>query len=215
MFCAQACHSDFSECFIVSKIVFCEFVLFLELFMKKFTALFCSICAFLFFDARSLQAQCLPLSSLLALGNTPITQSPSSAVARYLPAIEWAYRGSVDGGKDPYWTFAPQGSTAASSDDAAPAWISLRANQGKYDVVFKTPMGSCVNQLKSELRALKIKTEPITCVECEGIRYVGDGYTVNIYSKKKGAFPNVVVVHYGTIGTGQTRDAAGSLSIGQ
>jgi hypothetical protein len=183
--------------------------------MKKFTALLCPICALLFFDASSLQAQCLPLSSLLALGNTPTTQSPASAVAPYLPAIEWAYRGPVDGGKDPYWTFTTQESTASSSGDAAQAWISLRSNQGKYDVVFKTPMGSCVNQLKSELRALKIKTEPITCVECEGIRYVGDGYTVNIYSKKKGPFPNVVVVHYGTIGTGQMRDATGALSIGQ
>jgi hypothetical protein len=181
--------------------------------MKKLVALLLLSHALLFLSASSLQAQCLPLNSLLELGKLPTDKSPVTLAPEYLPDTEWTHRGTVEKSKDLFWTVGerkPEGESGEKYD----SWVSLRLNQTKYDVVFKTTAASCVNQLKSELRALKVKSEPVTCVECEGVRYIGDGYSVNVYSRKKGVYPFVVVVHYGPASTGQTQEASARTSVG-
>jgi hypothetical protein len=143
-----------------------------------------------------LQAQCLPLNLLaqsIATGHIA-----ADSVAELMESSEWV----LHHGPNPYWTYRTQGE-AETPEDRAEAWVGLRRSnqQPYYDLVYKTTHRACINQIRADLRrTAKLKSEPINCVQCEGERLVGEGYTVTIflqkerYSTKRTAFPFVLVL---------------------
>jgi hypothetical protein len=142
--------------------------------------------------------QCLPLQTLtkdLAEGRlTPQTMGAG------LPASEWELHQPPAGAT--YWVFttpADQAATPASPDTR----LELRRSnqQAQYDVVYKTARKGCLSDLRAELRRAKFKAEPVTCVQCEGERFIAPTYTVTIYNQQenfsqgRAPYPFVVVVH--------------------
>lgn len=153
-----------------------------------------------------LQAQCLPLS-LLARSIAAGHIAPDS-VAELLEPDEWL----LHRGPNPYWTYRTQGE-AETPEDQAEAWVGLRRSnqQPYYDLVYKTTHRACINQIRADLkREAKLKAEPVNCVQCEGERLVGEGYTVTLflqkqgYSTKRTAFPFVLVLRRSMPGSGST-----------
>jgi hypothetical protein len=147
-------------------------------------------------NCQPLRAQCLPLD-LLARGIAAGRIAPDS-VTELMEPSEW----TLHRGPNPYWTYRTQGE-AETPEDRAEAWVGLRRSnqQPYYDLVYKTTHRSCINQIRNDLkRDFKLKVEPVNCVQCEGERLVGDGYTVTIflqregYSTKRTAFPFVLVL---------------------
>ena len=152
--------------------------------------------------SQPVRAQCLPLD-LLARGIAAGRIAPDS-VTELMEPSEWVRHP----GPNPYWTYRTQGE-AETPEDHAQAWVGLRRSnqQPYYDLVYKTTHRSCINQVRADLkRAFKLKAEPVNCVQCEGERLVGDGYTVTIflqkegYSTKRTAFPFVLVLRRTTSG---------------
>jgi len=153
-----------------------------------------------------LRAQCLPLD-LLAPGIAAGRIAPDS-VAELMEPSEWV----LHRGPNPYWTYRTPGE-AETPEDQAQAWVGLRRSnqQPHYDLVYKTTRRACINQIRNDLkREYKLKAEPVNCVQCEGERLVGDGYTVTIflqkegYSTKRTAFPFVLVLRRNAPGAGGT-----------
>ena len=153
---------------------------------------------------QPLRAQCLPLD-LLARGIAAGRIAPDS-VTELMEPSEWV----LHRGPNPYWTYRTQGE-AETPEDRAEAWVGLRRSnqQPYYDLVYKTTHRACINQIRADLkRDFKLKSEPVNCVQCEGERLVGEGYTVTIflqkdgYSTKRTAFPFVLVLRRNTLGGG-------------
>ena len=142
------------------------------------------------FGSYRAAAQCLPLATLSALSVEPIGDTPPAIVSQVLPGTEWQYRGLLSDTRELAWTsVTPKAATPTSR-------LSLRPTQQRYDVVLKTSVSGCVRQLRGELNARKIKPEPITCLNCEGQRYnLPEGGSVSFFSKMKGPYPLVVVLH--------------------
>jgi len=151
-------------------------------------------------SSQPLRAQCLPLD-LLARGIAAGRIAPDS-VTELMEPSEWVRHS----GPNPYWTYRTQGE-AETPEDHAEAWVGLRRSnqQAHYDLVYKTTHRSCINQIRADLkREFKLKSEPVNCVQCEGERLVGNGYTVTLflqkegYSTKRTAFPFVLVLRRNT-----------------
>jgi hypothetical protein len=147
-------------------------------------------------SCQPLQAQCLPLS-LLARGIAAGRIAPDS-VTELMEPSEWVRHS----GPNPYWTYRTQ-NEAETPEDRAEAWVSLRRSnqQPYYDLVYKTTHRNCINQIRADLkREAKLKSEPVNCVQCEGERLMGEGYTATFflqkegYSAKRTAFPFVLVL---------------------
>ena len=157
-------------------------------------------------QSSSLHAQCLPLD-LLARGIAAGRIAPDS-VAELMEPGDW----TLHRGPNPYWTYRTQGE-AETPEERAEAWVGLRrSNQSPYyDLVYKTTHRACINQIRNDLRReAKLKPEPVNCVQCDGERLVGDGYTATFfiqkegYSTKRTAFPFVLVLRRNTAGSGKS-----------
>lgn len=150
-----------------------------------------------FFTAAS---QCLTLAQLQELTSGKQARAaaggraaavPPTAALRVLPDTEWTYKGAVAGTQDIYWvSYDPE----ASADKVPDFWLSLRPTQPTRDLVLKTTKATCVRQLQQELDKMKLHPEPVTCANCEGMRYQAETFNITIYSGKKGDYPFVVVL---------------------
>jgi len=146
--------------------------------------------------SQPLRAQCLPLESLnqqIAAGRLRVND-----VLDLLEAGDWL----AHEGPNPYWTFRTAGEVE-TPEAQAQAWVGLRSSNqnGYYDLVYKTKHHACIAQLRAHLRQqAKLQSEPISCVQCEGERLVGEGYTISIFNQKanydarRTAFPYVLVI---------------------
>ncbi|WP_345236332.1 hypothetical protein [Hymenobacter saemangeumensis] len=110
-----------------------------------------------------------------------------------LPAADWVFRGTPPKSREIQWTSSA--SSANSEGNFVPAVFVLRPFQQSYDAVLKTTENSCIRDLRSELKSQKLEPVPVTCPNCEAVRYDGPTYQTTIYSKMKGEFPYIVVVH--------------------
>jgi hypothetical protein len=151
-----------------------------------------------------LRAPCLPLD--LWGGGVAAGRIAPDSVAELMEPSEWV----LHRGPNPYWTYRTQGE-AETPEDRAEAWVGLRRSnqQPYYDLVYKTTHRACINQIRADLkREAKLKVEPVNCVQCEGERLVGEGYTVTFflqkqgYSTKRTAFPFVLVLRRSMPGSG-------------
>lgn len=156
----------------------------------------CVLLAASWWGSPLLRAQCLPLEMLdrgIVAGRITL-----DSVANLLEPGEWL----LHPGPNPYWTHRSLGEVE-TPEDQAQAWVGLRRSnqQAYYDLVYKTRQHSCITRLRADLRRrAKLQSEPINCVQCEGERLVGEGYTVSIFnqksnfSAKRSAFPYVLVI---------------------
>ena len=138
---------------------------------------------------QSLRAQCLSLADLMAIGAEPTALAAPEEVTKYL-AAEWSYKAPSASSREAFWTYP-----AAEGLALALTRLSVRAQRPGQDVVLKTTDASCVRGLRSELKSKKLTAEPVTCLNCEGVRYKGPDFEATIYSQMKGDYPFVVVVH--------------------
>jgi|SRR6476661_1407610 len=142
--------------------------------------------------SHSARAQCVPLAEMATIAADPKSSAKPERVTQ-LPAAEWIFRGTPAKSREIQWT-----SSASSANDQGtfvPALFALRPFQQGYDAVLKTTEASCIRQLRSELKSQKLEPVAVTCPNCEAVRYDGPTYQTTIYSKMKGEFPFVVVVH--------------------
>lgn len=143
-------------------------------------------------SATAAQGQCLSLADLTTIAASPNALAKPQALAQ-LPAGSWVYKGAPPRSKEIQWV------SAATSADAggthSPAMFSLRPFLQSFDVVLKTTESGCVRDVRSELKILKLTPVPVTCPGCEAVRYDGPGYQATLYSKMKGDYPYIVVVH--------------------
>ena len=136
------------------------------------------------------RAQCLSLDQMVSVGAAPTALAQPQDLAE-LPVNEWVFKGGIPRSHDVYWASA---TTAASGPP--PATVTLRTQQRNFDVVLKTTQGACIRQVSSDLKALKIKPINVTCPNgCEAQRYDGPDYQATLYSKMKGEYPFVIVLH--------------------
>ena len=74
--------------------------------------------------------------------------------------------------------------------------LPQRVQQRNFDVVLKTTQVACLRQMRSALRALRLTPVTVNCPNgCEAQRYDGVDYPATLYSKMKGDYPFVVVLH--------------------
>ena len=146
------------------------------------------------------RGQCLPL---LVLTQDVAEGHPSPDRMRaQLPASEWELHQPTAGGSA-YWLYVP----AQTADGPAPPKLLTRlelrrTNQDAlFDVVYKTTLKPCFQQLRAELRRLHLKAEPVTCQQCEAERFTAPTYVVTLYNQQAGfaagkaPYPFVLVVH--------------------
>ena len=133
-------------------------------------------------------AQCLALADLLAIGAEPAALTSRQTVMAHLSS-EWVIAGSPTS-RDVTWVIP-----AADEKALAPLRLMVRAQRPGQDVVLRTTEGSCVRQLRSELKSRKLQAQPVTCPNCEAVRFQGPNFDATIYSQMKGDYPFVVVVH--------------------
>ena len=138
--------------------------------------------------APTAHAQCVALSDLLAIGADPTAQSSGKVVTDHV-SFEWTYVGATPTAKEASWTFTPAGAPAPT------ARLLVRPQRPGQDVLLKTTQASCLRDLRSELKARKLTAQPVTCPNCEAVRYQSSDFDVTLYSQMKGEFPFVVVVH--------------------
>ncbi|WP_197076641.1 rhodanese-like domain-containing protein [Hymenobacter terrenus] len=136
-----------------------------------------------------MRAQCLALDELLALGAEPNALTTPQVVTSRLTS-EWTYNGPTAGSREVFWTLAPAEGSAVPA-----ARLSMRAQRPGQDVVLKTTQANCVRQLRSELKSRKLTAQPVTCPNCEAMRYQDSDFEVTIYSGMKGDYPLIVVAH--------------------
>jgi hypothetical protein len=118
---------------------------------------------------------------------------------------EWTYNGPTATSRETFWTTpAENGSTIFASR------LMLRAQRPGQDVVLKTTQASCVRELRSALKDRKLEAQPVTCPSCEAVRYKGTDFDATIYSKMKGDYPFVVVIHQVPAGMVAAPAASGS-----
>jgi len=148
--------------------------------------------AFFFVQAvcvPALRAQCLVLDNLLAIGAEPTALAAPKVVTDHL-TVEWAYVAPTATVREAAWLYTP-----TLGEQKPLARLQVRAQRPGQDVVLKTTQANCVRDLRSELKSLKLTAQPVTCPNCEAVRYQGPNYEATIYSQMKGEFPFVVVVH--------------------
>lgn len=138
--------------------------------------------------ASAVRAQCVVLSDLLAIGADPSAQVSGKVVTDHL-SPEWVYAAPTPTAREASWAWQPAGATAAT------ARLLVRPQRPGQDVVLKTAQANCVRDLRSELKARKLASQPVTCPNCEAVRYQAADFEVTLYSQMKGEFPFVVVVH--------------------
>lgn len=161
--------------------------------MKKL--IYALLTLFLAAAGGSVQAQTMPLDQLLKLGALPAGLPLQKMTAALFPP-EWSYRGHVERTEETYWTANATDYEFDAETEKPLSWVSLRPMpNGSVDVLFKTFAARNIEPLRKELKRLKLPVEPVTCLECEGERYLGPGYTVTVYSGKKGPFPFILVLH--------------------
>ena len=140
------------------------------------------------------QAQCITLEQLLdlsAISTEPLEQRAE----RVLPATEWTYQGASKIGKEVCWTYKDPTDDYQAPDGSSEAWLGVRPATNVQVVTMKTNFPACINEIRTSLRLRKLKQKPITCHECEAIRYESAQFIVDIYDdRKKGAYPYIVVV---------------------
>lgn len=139
-------------------------------------------------------AQCLPLQVLKpALAGRFLH---ADSVARLLPASDWVFHE----GDSPYWTHREAGNRPARPTQAQ---VELRRTnrQPYYDLIYKTTQHACIAQLRAGLRQHKeLRAQYVNCVQCDGERLVGYGYTITLinqrasYATKQVKFPYVLVM---------------------
>ncbi|UYZ62380.1 hypothetical protein [Hymenobacter weizhouensis] len=157
------------------------------------------------------QAQCITLEQLLnlsAISREPLLQR----AARQLPATEWTYRGNSTVGKEVFWTYKDPVDGYVRPDGHAEAWLGVRPETGTQAVTLKTSFPACINQLRASLRLYKLKQQPITCHECEAVRYESPQFIVDIYNRKNGPYPFIIVVRHVPTGPTAPREATTSVS---
>ena len=138
--------------------------------------------------APAARAQCVALNDLLAIGADPTAQVSGKVVTDHV-SFEWTFVGATPTAKEPSWTFTPAGASAPA------ARLLVRPQRPGQDVLLKTTQASCLRDLRSELKARKLTPQPVTCPNCEAVRYQAPDFDVTLYSLMKGEFPFVVVVH--------------------
>ena len=143
--------------------------------------------------APAARAQCIALSDLLAIGADPTAQSSGKVVTDHV-SFEWTFAGATPTAKEASWTFTPSGASAPT------ARLLLRPQRPGQDVLLKTSQASCLRDLRSELKARKLTAKPVTCPNCDAVRYQASDFDVTLYSQMKGEFPFVVVVHQVPVG---------------
>ncbi len=136
------------------------------------------------------RAQCLSLDQMVSVGAAPTALAQPQDLAE-LPINDWVFKGGIPRSHDVYWA-----SAAPVAGSVPPAIVTLRTQQRNFDVVLKTTQAACVRQVSSELRVLKMKPVNVTCPNgCEAQRYDGPDYQTTLYSKMKGDYPFVIVMH--------------------
>ncbi len=138
-------------------------------------------------------AQCITLDQLLDLstaGADPLMQR----VTRDLPAAEWTYRGRGPIGKEIYWTYKDPLDDYVAPDGSSEAWLSVRPVLNAHVVTMKTIFPACMNGIRASLRSLKLEQKPITCQDCEATRFEGVQFIIDVYDRKKGPYPFIIVV---------------------
>ena len=153
--------------------------------------------------APAARAQCVALSDLLAIGADPTAQSSGKVVTDHL-SFEWTYVAAAPTAKEASWLFVPSGTSAPT------ARLLVRPQRPGQDVVLKTTQANCVRDLRSELKARKLTSQPVTCPNCEAVRYQSSDFDVTLYSQMKGEFPFVVVVHQVPVGMPPAAAATGA-----
>lgn len=155
----------------------------------------CSIFTLLLLLATGIPAaaQELSLDQLTKLGTLP-TDLPLQKMTALLLPPGWTYRGHVNQTDELYWTAGDKVTVGDETLDEA--WLSLRPMpNGTMDVLYKTLPGGGAEGLQREVKHLKLANIAVTCLECEGVRYDADSYTISFYSHKKKGYPNIVVLH--------------------
>ena len=166
--------------------------------MKGPLRLFCLLLLAGLCRSMAAYSQCLTLQALtqnLQEGRlTPTTLTAS------LPEGEWEMHQPASG--PVYWSpKAPDPDLAAHPKAETRVELRRSNQQAQYDVLYKTLHKDCINDLRSELRRVKLKPEPVTCLQCEGERYTASAYTITIYNQQenfnqgKAPYPFVLVVH--------------------
>ena len=141
-----------------------------------------------FVFASAARAQCIALADLLAIGADPTVLVSGKTVTDHV-SFEWTYVAPTASAKESSWTFTPSGASAPT------ARLVVRPQRPGQDVVLKTTQANCTRELRSELKARKLTAQPVTCPSCEAVRYQSSDFDVTLYSRMKGEFPFVVVVH--------------------
>lgn len=152
--------------------------------------------------APSLRAQCLKLADLLSVGAEPAAAISPSVVTAHLGS-EWTFNGPTASSREVFWAWA-----APQAGAVAPARLAVRLQRPGQDVVLKTTQASCVRELRSELKSRKLTAQLVTCPGCEAEKFQGSDFEATVYSKMKGDYPFVVVVHQVPPAGGATTSAA-------
>jgi hypothetical protein len=157
-----------------------------------------------FGHSAPVRAQCMPFK---VLDQTFAGRFVSvDSVAKLLSAKEWVFHD----GDSPYWTHREAGSSPPPPTQAR---LELRrtSHQAYYDLVYKTTRHACLAQLRTHLRRNnEFVAQYVNCLQCDGERLVGYGYTITIinqrdsYAAKRVQFPYVLVMRRTT---GDTRDS--------
>lgn len=160
----------------------------------------------------SARGQCLPWPALLHDAADGRLAAP--VVKAYAPLGDWELHQTPTA---QYWQYV----APITSDAPAGAETRLelhRVNQQPQpDVVYKTATKACLIELRSELRHAKLKSEAVTCLECEAERFTGEGFVVTLYNQQalfeqhKASHPFVLVLHSTAAPTpgGLTNDTGG------
>ncbi|MBT9394434.1 hypothetical protein KLP40_14780 [Hymenobacter sp. NST-14] len=141
------------------------------------------------------RAQQLSLEQLQKLGALP-SGLPLQRMTAALFTPEWTYRGVITKTQETYWTAGDTIDNGADPEEVYESSVSLRPMPGGIvDVLFKTTNARNFEPLHRALKREKLVNTPVTCIECEGVRYEANGYTITLYTGKKGAYPYVAVLH--------------------
>ena len=133
-------------------------------------------------------AQCVTLGDLLAIGADPTALVSGKTVTDHV-SVDWTYIAGTALAKEASWSFTPTGASAPT------ARLLVRPQRPGQDVVLKTTQANCMRDVRSELKSRKLTAQPVTCPDCEAVRYQSPDFEVTLYSQMKGEFPFVVVVH--------------------
>ncbi|MDU0371990.1 hypothetical protein ACFPAF_16430 [Hymenobacter endophyticus] len=140
-------------------------------------------------------AQQLSLEQLQKLGALP-SGLPLQRMTAALFTPEWTYRGVITKTQETYWTAGDTLDNGAEPEEVYESSVSLRPMPGGIvDVLFRTTSARYFEPLHRALKREKLTSTPVTCLECEGVRYETAAYSITLYSGKKGAYPFVAVLH--------------------